>query len=282
MATSPFTVYGVDFTSAPRRAKPMTIAVGRLRGQSLALETIELAHDFATFEALLARPGPWIAGIDAPFGLPREAVRDLAWPDEWPALVRHCESLGRIAFRAALDTYRESRPFGQRYAHRATDHPAASHSPLKLVNPPVGLMFLEAAPRLLAAGVSIPGIHAGDPARLAIDAYPGFAARGIMSGSYKSDDRAKHTPARCQARVNIVSALVNGAGRHGLRLIADRNLLATITGDPSGDRLDAVLAGLQAAWSLARRDEHFGLPPDLDPIEGWIATVPFSALKTFE
>jgi hypothetical protein len=37
-----------------------------------------------------------------------------------------------------------------------TDHPAGSHSPLKLVNPPVGLMFLEAAPRLLASGVSIP------------------------------------------------------------------------------------------------------------------------------
>ena len=280
LASDPFTVYGVDFTSAPRHAKPITIAVGRLQGQSFALDAIELAHDFAAFEALLARPGPWIAGIDAPFGLPREAVRDLAWPGEWPALVRHCESLGKVAFRAALDTYRESRPFGHRYAHRATDHPAGSHSPLKLVNPPVGLMFLAAAPRLLAAGVSIPGIHAGDPARIAVEAYPGFTARAIVSGSYKSDDRAKQTPERHRLRANIVSTLVTDGGYDGLRLVAHCSLLATIARDPSGDRLDAVLAAMQAAWSLGHRDSHFGLPPALDPIEGWIATVPFTALKT--
>ncbi len=267
-------VLGVDFTSAPRRTKPITIAVGHLQGNSFALDVIELADDFAAFEQILARPGPWIAGIDAPFGLPREAVRDLDWPGEWPALVRHCASLGRSGFRAALDRYRESRPIGRRYAHRATDHPAGSHSPLKLVNPPVGLMFLEAAPRLLAAGVSIPGVHDGDPDRIVIEAYPGFSARAMTRESYKSDERARQTPARRQARASMVSELVNNGGPFGIRVAGDCKLLATLTRDPSGDRLDAVLAGLQAAWSLARRHDHFGFPPDVDPIEGWIATVP--------
>ena len=201
-----FTVLGVDFTSAPRRAKPITIAIGRLQGDAFMLDTIELAHDFEAFEQMLARPGPWIAGIDAPFGLPREAVRDLDWPGEWPALVRHCASLGRIRFRAALDGYRESRPIGRRYAHRATDHPAGSHSPLKLVNPPVGLMFLETAPRLLAAGVSIPGMHEGDPGRIVVEAYPGFSARAMTRESYKSDERARPTPTRRQVRASMVSA----------------------------------------------------------------------------
>ncbi len=274
MPHQPFIVYGVDFTSAPRCAKPITIAVGQLRRQSFMLEAIELAHDFAAFENLLARPGPWIAGIDAPFGLPREAVRDLDWPAQWPALVRHCAALGRIDFRAALDRYRETRPVGRRYAHRATDHPAGSHSPLKLVNPPVGLMFLETAPRLLAAGVSIPGMHVGDPERIAIEAYPGFSARTMTRESYKADDRAKQTPERRRVRASIVATLVNDGGPFGLRVTADCGLIATLTRDPTGDRLDAVLAALQAAWSLERRDGHYGLPIDIDPIEGWIATVP--------
>ena len=64
------------------------------------------------------------------------------------------------AFRAALDTYRASRAVGNKYPHRATDLPAGSHSPIKLVNPPVALMFLEGAPRLARAGVTIPGLAA--------------------------------------------------------------------------------------------------------------------------
>ncbi len=274
MPRRPFIVYGVDFTSAPRRAKPITIAVGQLRRQSFVLEAIELADDFAAFENLLARPGPWIAGIDAPFGLPREAVHDLDWPAQWPALVRHCAALGRIDFRAALNRYRETRPIGRRYAHRATDHPAGSHSPLKLVNPPVGLMFLETAPRLLAAGVSIPGMHVGDPERIAIEAYPGFSARTLTRESYKADDRAKQTRARFSVRVRMVEALILHGGPCGLRIKGDPDLIDTLRRDATGDRLDAVLAALQAAWSLERRDGHFGLPAEIDPIEGWIATVP--------
>jgi hypothetical protein len=42
--------------------------------------------------------------------------------------------------------------------------------------------------------------------------------------------------------------------------------------DGSGDRLDAVLAALQAAWCWRRRARNFGLPRAVDPLEGWIAT----------
>ena len=135
-------------------------------------------------------------------------------------------------------------------------------------------MFLETAPRLLAAGVSIPGMHEGDPGRIVVEAYPGFSARAMTRESYKSDDRARQSPTRRQVRASMVSELVNNGGPFGLRMKADCKLLATLTRDPSGDRLDAALAALQAAWSLARRYDHFGFPADVDPIEGWIATVP--------
>lgn len=264
-------ILGVDFTSAPSPRKPITVARGRLLRESFQLATIDELPDWRGFEALLREPGPWIGGFDFPFGLPREAVVDLNWPTRWHALVEHCARLGRAGLRQALDAYRAGRPPGRKYPHRATDAPAASHSPIKLVNPPVALMFLEGAPRLAAAGVSIPGLVAGDPARVAIEAYPGLAARALAVGSYKSDERRKRTPARRRVRAAIVARLVRDGGPFGFRLAGAAAMLSSLARDGSGDRLDAVLAAMQAAWCWRRRRHGFGLPREIDPLEGWIA-----------
>ena len=267
-------IYGVDFTSRPRSGKPITVASGRIGRAAFRLDTIEEFSGWQDFESWLLRPGPWIAGFDFPFGLPREAVVDLGWPQQWTRLVDHCRSQGREEFRAALDRYRESRPAGNRYAHRAADRPAGSHSPLKLVNPPVGLMFLEGAPRLLDAGVTIPGLHAGDPQRIALESYPGFSARRMVKASYKNDARAKQTPARRRARKTIVSSLVAVTNPFGFALTGSKSLLDSLVRDPTGDRLDAVLCAMQAAWAWRRRETKYGLPAKIDPLEGWIAMVP--------
>lgn len=261
---------GVDFTSTPRPGKSIVVASGHLGAHGVKLEALERCPDLATFEAVLLRQGPWLGGFDFPFGLPREAVLELGWPLRWDQLLAHCSALGRLRFRAALDGYRQTRPIGRRYAHRATDLPARSHSPLKLVNPPVGLMFLEGAPRLLAAGITIPGVHCGDPARIAVEAYPGLLARSIAVQSYKSDERSKQTPARLAARIHILAALRTGDHALRLKLQASKELLDEIKMDGSGDLLDATLALMQAAWSLQAGPPHFGLPADFDPIEGWI------------
>ena len=267
-------IYGVDFTSRPRSGKPITVASGRIGRAAFRLDTIEEFSGWRDFESWLLRPGPWIAGFDFPFGLPREAVVDLGWPQQWTRLVDHCRSQGREEFRAALDRYRESRPAGNRYAHRAADRPAGSHSPLKLVNPPVGLMFLEGAPRLLDAGVTIPELHAGDPQRIALESYPGFSARRMVKASYKNDARAKQTPARRRARKTIVSSLVAVTNPFGFALTGSKSLLDSLVRDPTGDRLDAVLCAMQAAWAWRRRETKYGLPAKIDPLEGWIAMVP--------
>lgn len=272
-ARSGWPISGVDFTSRPRKQKPITIATGRMRNRAFELAGIEECCDWESFESWLKRDGPWVAGFDFPFGLPREAMRDLGWPATWPELVLHCRSLGRESFRTALDRYRESRPAGKRYAHRVTDHPAGSHSPLKLVNPPVGLMFLEGAPRLLEAGVTIPGLTKGDPLRIAFEAYPGFAARQMVKGSYKNDAPAKQTLQRMRARKTIVAALVSTGNPFGFALSASLRMLNSLVRDASGDRLDAVLCALQTAWAWQRRSDNYGLPSRIDPLEGWIAMV---------
>jgi hypothetical protein len=145
------------------------------------------------------------------------------------------------------------------------------------VNPPVALMFLEGVPRLLDAAVSMPGLCIGDSRRIALEAYPGFTARGICRDSYKNDAAALQTPARRRARQCIVDCLVSSSSPFGFALQGRRALLASLVRDASGDRLDAVLCAMQAAWAWRRRARNYGLPRDFDPLEGWIATVPVPA-----
>ncbi|MBV9360280.1 MAG: DUF429 domain-containing protein [Betaproteobacteria bacterium] len=262
-------VYGVDFTCAPRAAKPITAASGVLRKDVLQLERIERFATFGEFEALLARPGPWIGGFDLPFSLPRELVSDLRWPASWAKLVAHCCTFDRSQFRAVLDAYRNTRQAGNRYAHRATDIPAGSSSPMKLVNPPVALMFHEGARRVLASGAHVPALHDGDRDRVALEAYPGLLIRkqlGIRD-SYKSDTRSEQTLARRRVRRNVVSALK--AGRPlGIRL--DFKDEAALIADGSGDQLDAAICAVQAAW--ASRRDNYGIPAHAPAGEGWIIT----------
>ena len=264
-------IYGVDFTCAPRRAKPITVASGILKKDVLHLEEIERLEDFAAFEAFLQRPGPWIGGFDFPFSMPRELVRDLGWPTSWKGLVAHCAKMTRLELRAALDAYRNSRPVGSKYAHRATDLPAGSSSPMKLVNPPVALMFHEGARRLVAAGVHVPLLMNGDRERVALEAYPGLLVRkqlGIRS-SYKSDTRAEHTTARRAIRKQIVNAL--SAGRPlGVRTIVAPEQKNSVIADGSGDLLDATISAAQAAWASARA--RYGLPRKVASAEGWIVS----------
>ena len=252
----------MDFTSAPRRAKPITVAHGVPRNSILQVERIEELENFGAFEALLRRPGPWIGGFDFPFGLPDELVRDLGWPRNWRALVGFCAGLSRREFRGILDGYRASRPAGRKYAHRRTDLPAGSSSPMKLVNPPVALMFHEGAPRLAEAGVHVPGLAVGDRSRIALEAYPGLFARSIVgNASYKNDAKAKQTPERREARRRIAAALPIRASRRLHRRLVD---------DASGDSLDAAICAVQAAWGWQRRQRNFGLPARLAACEGWI------------
>jgi hypothetical protein len=262
-------IYGVDFTSAPRRAKAITLASGFSTRTTFQLQEIERLETFQAFEAFLRRPGPWIGGFDFPFSLPRELVRDLGWPPRWKALVAHCAHMDRLELRRALDRYRASRPVGSKYAHRATDGPAGSSSPMKLVNPPVALMFHEGARRLLAAGVHLPVLADGDPQRVALEAYPGLLVRkqlGIRD-SYKSDTRAEHTPARRAVRKQIVDALC--AGRPlDMKLVMKRS--RPLIDDGSGDLLDAVICAVQAAW--AARRPRYGMPDKVPAAEGWIVS----------
>ena len=265
-------VAGIDFTSRPTRRKPITVAHGLAdRGGGVTLVGISGHADFASFSAWLRASDRWTAAFDFPFGLPRELVEQLGWPLQWPELMRHYAGLSRAEVRATFAAFCAARPAGAKFAHRACDRPAGSSPSMKWVNPPVAYMLHAGVPLLMAAGAHLPGLHAGDERRIALEGYPGLLARElIVARSYKNDARAKQTPERYAARVALIDALEQGRGRLGLHLVIDAAQRDALVVDASGDRLDAVLCMLQAAWACRR--PNFGLPEKIDPLEGWIVT----------
>jgi len=263
-------IFGIDFTSRPSRRKPITCLECRLDGDTLFAGELLKWHSFTELEAALLQPGPWIAGIDFPFGQSRRFIENIGWPNTWEGYVGHVKTLSRDHFRMALNDYKAKRPSGDKEHRRQTDIAAGSISPQKLHGVPVGLMFYEGAPRLLDSGVSIPGLLQGEPDRIVVEAYPGLLARSIIGRrSYKNDTRKKQTGEQLQAREELLNHITSG------RLLKDYNLRVHTTldlaDDKTGDELDALFCAVQAAWAWSQREKHFGAPHDLDLLEGWIA-----------
>lgn len=264
---------GCDFSSSPTRRKPIVLALGQRRGDVVSLQRLEKLPTLEGFAQWLAQPGEWVGGFDFPFGLPRELVEHLGWPTQWAACMAHYAGLTRPQIRETFAAFCDARPVGGKFAHRRFDKAAGSSPSMKWVNPPVAYMLHAGAPLLVAAGVHLPGLQAGDPSRVALEAYPGLLARELVERrSYKNDDPAKQTPDRLIARKDLVAALETGRTRLGLRLKVSHAQRDALVDDASGDSLDAVLCMVQAAWADREGPPGWGLPADLDPLEGWIVT----------
>jgi hypothetical protein len=274
---------GIDFSSTPRPRKPITVALARPgQGDVLALADLLRLPSLAAWSDWLATPGPWVGAFDFPFGLPRDFVaQGLGWPVDgerpWATLTRRLAALSRAELIAHCRAWCDARPPGAKFAHRATDPRAGSSPSMKWINPPVVLMLHEGAPRLLAAGVSLPGLHTAgaDPARVALEGYPGLLARAVLGrASYKSDEPARRAdPLRRAARERLIAALETGDHPFDTRI--DFGLWREPCLDDAGaDALDAVLCLAQAGWAWRQRASGWGLPPDLDPVEGWILGAP--------
>ena len=263
-------ILGIDFTSAPSDRKRITCVHTELQGDVLCVTDSKTWASFSGFEAQLALPGPWIAALDFPFGQSAKFIKNIGWPEVWTDYIGHVSSLSKEQFCDALNEYKRDRAKGDKEHRRATDVVARSISPQKLFGVPVAKMFFEGAPRLLKSGVTIPGLLVGDPNRVVVEGYPGALARHLIGKrSYKNDNPKKQTEDHIAARMDILNGLRGGKliETHGVHVAADDD----ITHDPGADDLDALLCAVQAAAAWLQRDDGYGAPEDLNPIEGWIA-----------
>ena len=97
-------------------------------------------------------------------------------------------------------------------------------------------------------------------------ARPGAVARPPV------DVGPEATSALAYTMIRVLDDDGRAVGPWAPQIDSDRlraGLRASLIADASGDRLDAVLCLAQAA--AASRRHRYGVPDDVDPVEGWIA-----------
>jgi hypothetical protein len=265
-------IFGLDFTSAPSRRKPITVARCELDGERLYVQACLPLLDFAAFEAFLRLDGPWIAACDFPFGQPLQLITNLGWPQSWEGYLQLVSAMDKAQFVETITSYCATRPPGKKLHMRATDLLAGAISPMMLYRIPVGKMFFEGATRLFASDISILPCRPTASNRTVLEGYPALVARRWLGRrSYKSDDRQKQTPAQLLARQELLAALLSDQlmTSYSLKLDLSTELGELLVSDPMGDWLDAVLCAIQAAWAYNKRANNYGVPAGHE-IEGWI------------
>jgi Protein of unknown function (DUF429) len=265
-------IYGLDFTSAPGPRKPLIALRCTLSGGVLRVDDSEQMTDFAGFETFLKRLGPWVCGMDFPFGQPRDLVAALGWPRGWEGYVGTVARLPKQEFEGLIRADMAQRPPGSKWRYRLADRRSGSSSAMMLFRVPVGKMFYRGAPRLLASGVGVePCRRNGDP-RVAVEAYPAVVARRFLGRAAYKRDGVPDTPERRAARETLLSGLASEALReaYGFAVEMNASWREEFVMDPSADALDSLLCAVQAAWAFGKRDDGWGVPPECDPNEGWI------------
>jgi len=285
-------VYGLDFTSAPSvkaskavHQKRLTLATCWLENRQLTVQEFRSLNgsqpnDFTEIKQWLETPGPWIAGLDFPFAMPAQLVKELHWPSSWDAYIDLVHGLGKQGFVDLLADYKQSKPAGQKELRRICDALAGSISPMKMYGVPVGKMFFAGAPLLRNAMISIPFLRPIQRKPIAVETYPAMVARKFIGRTpYKTDQRRLATKAMSDARTQLLRAISNTSttnveptilNQYQLCVTISTKLQQQCIDDHTADQLDSVLCAIQAAWAWTQRDNRFGCPQDVDRCEGWI------------
>jgi hypothetical protein len=268
-------IYGIDFTSAPSKTKPIACAKAWLdnsiQNNILRIEKFHYFIDFDGFMNFLTRSPHWLAGVDFPLGQPRKLIKNLEWGETWAEYVELVGQMSKQEFVTVLNQYRQDRAAGDREHLRQTDRLTGAISPMKVYGVPVGKMFFEGAPRMLNAGFSIQPCHPTTDSRTVLEIYPALIAKALIGKhSYKSDTKSKQTQEMQFLRQEIINQMRSPTflSKYGLDLAISEELSLLAIQDASGDTLDAILAAIQAANAFCQ--PNYGIPETCDRLEGWI------------
>jgi hypothetical protein len=199
-------VYGLDFTSSPKKGKPLTLAICTLDGSSLCVEDLcelgdKVTPPFADYGAWVKGEGrwkgehTWVAGIDFPFGMPLAAVCRFGWGKDsaetsWEGYVRQLykqhDSFSK--FVTAIEEWdypNEVSEAGNRIKvqfKRLTDQVAHAQSPMKVSdNPYPGAMFYQGCRALLESGINVPPLrNSRCHDKIVVEAYPRLVVQRFL------------------------------------------------------------------------------------------------------
>jgi hypothetical protein len=210
--------------------------------------------------------------MDFPFGQPRSLVAALGWPEGWEGYVGKVGELSKDEFEDAIRADMATRPPGSKWRYRLADRRSHSSSAMMLFRVPVGKMFYRGAPRLLSSGVRVEPCRRNGNTRVAVEAYPAVVARRFLGRTAYKRDAVPDTPERKSARETIIAGLESMTLKqfYGFTVKLDDHWKEEFVVDPSADALDSLLCAVQAGWAYLKRDDHYGVPPECDPDEGWI------------
>ena len=288
-------IYGVDFSSAPTKQKPIVIAECRfdscnnygLNQSSLLLRRFVCIYSLNDFEVFLSKSKFGVGGFDLPFSMPKELIEYFEWPNEWENFVRYFCGKSKSFLKDCFKSWCEKRDFGKKFAYRLTDLQAKSSPAMRWVNPPVAWMMHAGIHRLINAGLIFPahdrnfktktehkliksmelkGI--GYNKKLALEVYPALTARKVTNKSYKSDEKVKNNCARIGNRKDILKSLRYQKAGLSLDLKISLHDQKKVVEDFRGDYLDAVICAMQAADAIM--DPFFRFPKSNNYLEGWI------------
>ena len=266
-------IFGIDFTSAPRKGKPITVAEARLCHKVLAITNIFDLVNLEQFSEFLKRTGSWIAAIDFPFSQPRKLILDCGWPNSWQEFVNQVSLMGKQRFERILRNYRDSETSRCRLL-RETDKIAKSRSPMQLDFTPVGKMFLVGAPLLARSPCTIvPFRQLRADVGIIIEGYPKLVAgKAVGKSVYKSDSLSHQISTQAEVRKSILQWIQSKEAKEHYGFIVKLNdvLANNCVYDPKGDRLDAALCAMQAAWAWTQSRNRYGVPEYCEHLEGWI------------
>ncbi len=265
-------IFGIDFTSAPSRKKPITVAEGDLKQGKLTVQKIHNLYSFNEFEDFLKQKGPWIAGIDFPFGLPGAFLSTLGLPHDWRSYAQKLTRRSKAEFEKKVKNFKSKHSSPYKEPLRFTDILASAQSPLKLVNAPVAKMFYEGSKIILNSGASILPCNPKKGNRIVLEAYPALVARRFAK-AYKSE--GNDASQKKSARKKIITGIMNSnsEAEFGFSVAIENSLKSEMLNDAKGDSLDAVLCSLQAAWAWREGKPNYGIPTvnkHLIQSEGWI------------
>lgn len=290
-----FKVIGIDFSSAPKKYKPITVSIGSLKTNSVEstvkskfdvnLDNLLELESLNEFEDFLSRSSNWVGGFDLPFGMPRALIEHYKWPLSWSRFVKFYCSQEKGYLKDCFKAWCDNRPIGGKYAWRQTDVVAKSSSAMRWTNPPVAWMMHAGLSKMLDQDLIFPAHNYPISVdkiynyfrkknnkeklfKIALEAYPALTARLITKKSYKSDEKKKQNSERLSCRKAILQGLVNDEVGLDLKLLISRKMSRMLLQDGKGDFLDSTICMLQASSSLLRK--NFGISKSVDPLEGWI------------